>query len=134
MKIILLYVLSLIIFFVIDFIWLTKIAKDLYQEQIGFLLRDNFQFYPALLFYLLYIVGIVYFAILPAIETNNWSLALFNGCFLGFLCYATYDLTNLATIKNWPVKIVILDILWGTFITGITAFLTFMIYSKNKIF
>ncbi len=73
---------------------------------------------PAVLFYLLYIAGILYFAVLPAMGDGRWQTALLQGAVLGFLCYATYDLTNLATLKSWSVKVTVLDIIWGTVLTG----------------
>lgn len=90
-------------------------------------MADQFRWVPALLFYLLFIAGLVFFALLPAIHEGSWSLALLYGAFFGLVCYATYDLTNLATLKEWPEKIVVYDLLWGSFISGATCLITFWI-------
>lgn len=132
MKFFAIYLVSLVVFFTIDLFWLGIIAKNLYREQIGFLMSAEIKWKPAILFYALYIAGLVVFAILPAINEGNWVSALLYGGFFGLVCYATYDLTNLATLKGWPIKIVIYDLLWGTFVTGITSLITFWIGSHWK--
>ncbi|CDR34835.1 DUF2177 family protein [Criblamydia sequanensis] len=127
-----LYCVSLIVFFIIDLVWLGIIAKNLYRDQIGFLMSDKVKWLPALIFYFLYIAGLVFFAILPAVKEENWVAALTYGGFFGLVCYATYDLTNLATLKGWPIKIAIYDLLWGAFISGVTSLITFWIGSHWK--
>lgn len=81
----------------------------------------------AIIFYLIFIVGLLFFVINPAIENNSWTYALFAGMFLGFLNYATYDLTNLATLKDWPLKITIIDLIWGTILGGSVSVITFFV-------
>lgn len=120
-----LYLVSFIVFFAIDLIWLGVIAKNLYREQIGFLMADEIRWGAALLFYCLYLIGLVFFAVLPAFQQNDWSRALLNGALFGLICYATYDLTNLATLKGWPIKIVVYDLIWGTFISAATALIAY---------
>jgi len=127
-----LYIVSLIVFFAIDLFWLTILAKNLYREQIGFLMSEEVRWGPAILFYCLYIAGLVFFAVLPVFNEGHWFSALLFGGFFGLVCYATYDLTNLATLKGWPMKIVIYDLLWGTFISGVTSFITFSIGNHWK--
>ncbi|MBA3815541.1 MAG: DUF2177 family protein [Parachlamydiaceae bacterium] len=127
-----LYLISLIVFFAIDLFWLGIIAKNLYRTQIGFIMSDEVRWGPAILFYCLYIAGLVFFAILPAFNEGNLVLALLYGGFFGLVCYATYDLTNLATLKGWPMKIVVYDLLWGTFISGVTTLITSWIGSHWK--
>ena len=127
-----LYLIGLIIFLLIDLLWLGVIAKGLYEEQIGFLLADKFRIGPAALFYFLYMAGLVFFAILPAYNEVSWKAALIYGGFFGLVGYGTYDLTNLATLARWPVKIVVIDISWGTFLTGVTSLLTYLIGSYWK--
>lgn len=129
-----LYLTAFFIFFLIDLLWLGVLAKNLYREQIGFLMADEVRWGAALSFYALYIIGLVLFAILPAIREENWTLALLYGGLFGLICYATYDLTNLATLKNWPVKLTFYDLLWGSFISGTTALITYLIGTNWKSF
>jgi uncharacterized membrane protein len=125
-----LYLVSLVVFFAIDLLWLGVIAKNLYREQIGSLMADEIRWGAAILFYAIYIAGLVFFAQMPALNEGSLTLALVYGALFGFFCYATYDLTNLATLKGWPVKIVVYDLLWGTFISGATSLITVWIVDK----
>jgi uncharacterized membrane protein len=127
MKFIKLYLVALVIFFAIDLLWLGVISKNLYKSQIGHLMTDQIRWGAAALFYSLYLFGLLFFAIIPSLKENNWNVALFNGALFGLICYATYDLTNLATLKGWPLKIVIYDMIWGTFISAATASITYKI-------
>lgn len=130
-----LYLVSLIVFLIIDLFWLGIIAKDLYKDQIGFLKSNEVRWGPAILVYCLYIAGLTFFVILPIFQEGNWVSALLYGGFFGLVCYGTYDLTNLATLKGWTIKIVVLDLLWGIFISAITSFITFWIgYHWEKYF
>lgn len=110
-----------LLFFVLDFIWLAFVARDFFQNNLGFLLREEFQLHIAALFYLTYTVGVVVFAVNPAISAGVWWHALGYGALFGFLAYGTYDFTNLATIKNWPPIVTIIDVSWGTFVTALSA-------------
>ncbi|GGX72344.1 membrane protein [Litorimonas cladophorae] len=133
------YGLTVIAFFVIDLIWLGVVAKSFYSSQLGELMADSPKWGVAIGFYLLYVVGIVIFAARPALMSDAGlggsilTAAIYGGLF-GFFCYATYDLTNLATLKGWPVKMVAIDIVWGTVLTGscaaIGVALTQMIVAK----
>lgn len=114
------YLLTVPVFFLIDLVWLGVVAKSFYQSQIGFLLGPV-NWTAAIIFYLLYIVGIVVFAIQPALLAGSLSKAIMLGAFFGFIAYATYDLTNLATLKDWPLTLVVVDIIWGTILTGAVA-------------
>jgi uncharacterized membrane protein len=107
-------------------LWLGIVAKNLYQMKIGFLLGPV-QWFPAILFYLLYILGILIFATVPALQDLSLSRALVSGSLFGFFAYATYDLTNLATIKGWPLSITLIDISWGVVLTGSVATLSYLI-------
>ena len=118
------YVISFLVFFVIDLIWLGVIAKNLYRSQIGFIMKENFNMIAAVLFYLFYIGGLIFFVINRA---DSWQYALFAGMFFGFITYSTYDMTNLATLKDWPLTLTIIDIVWGTFLGGSTSAVTFLI-------
>jgi len=130
MKTLLIFIITSVIFFAIDMVWLGVIAKNYYQEKIGFLMADKVNWVAALVFYVMYIGGILYFVILPSIDNGNWQTALLKGAILGMLCYGTYDLTNMATLKNWPYQLVIIDILWGAFLTGATATIAYLLSIK----
>jgi len=117
-QIIISYVLTTIAFLIIDLIWLGVIAKDLYRKYLGSFLSENVNWTAAIIFYLLYIVGISIFAIYPAVNKDSVVKAILLGGLFGFFCYATYDLTNLATLKDWPLKIVFIDIIWGAILTA----------------
>lgn len=120
-KLIISYALTAIVFFAVDMVWLGFIAKDLYRKYLGGFLSDKVNWVAAFIFYGLFIVGIFYFAILPAFEKNSVSRAILNGVLFGFFTYATYDLTNLATLKDWPLPIVFIDIVWGMLLTGLVS-------------
>lgn len=117
------YIATMIVFFAIDFVWLTTVAQSFYQKQIGPLLLDEFRMGVAAAFYAVYIMGIIYFAVRPAMEANNIWLAALNGALFGFFCYATYDFTNLATLKGYTMTVALVDLTWGTLLTGTSAFL-----------
>jgi uncharacterized membrane protein len=120
-KLIISYLLTTVVFFAIDMTWLGFIAKNLYRKYLGSFLSDTVNWTAAIIFYLLFIVGIFYFAILPAVEKNSLAKAVLSGALFGFFTYATYDLTNLATLKNWPLPIVFIDIIWGAVLTGLVS-------------
>ncbi len=129
MKILLLFIITAVVFFAIDMIWIGSIARDFYKNKIGFIMgRPNW--IAAGIFYVIYISGIIYFAVYPHLKTGNWQTFLLNGALLGALCYATYDLTNMATLKNWPWSMVWIDIVWGIALTGSTAVLAGIIAQK----
>jgi len=125
------FIVTFLIFLGIDGIWLGIIAKNFYSKTIGHLLADKPNLVAALVFYIFYVVGIIVFAINPALKEKSPTLAIQLGAFLGFIAYATYDLTNLATLKNWPLHVTLIDIVWGTFLTGSVSFLSCLIL-KNK--
>ncbi|MEO1262006.1 MAG: DUF2177 family protein [Bacteroidota bacterium] len=129
-KYILLYLLAAIVFFSIDMVWLGILAQDFYENHIGFVLSDEVNWMAAAAFYLIYLSGILYFAIIPNFKQGNWKGALVQGAMFGFFCYATYDLTNMATIIEWPLIVVVVDLTWGTFLTGSTAVLTHILGAK----
>ena len=129
-KLLLAYLLTAIVFFAIDLTWLGWVAKDLYRKYLGGFLSDQVNWTAAFIFYALFIVGIFIFAILPAAEKNSFSHAVIYGALFGFFTYATYDLTNLATLKNWPLTIVFIDIIWGSILTGTVAAAGYWIVKK----
>ncbi|HEU18163.1 MAG TPA: DUF2177 family protein [Deltaproteobacteria bacterium] len=121
MRLIYLYLLTLPVFFGIDMLWIGVLAKDFYRNSLGHLFRQDINWAAALFFYLLYIAGILIFATLPALEKQSLCRAVVMGGLFGFFAYATYDLTNFATLKDWPIKVVIVDITWGMVLTASVA-------------
>ena len=116
------YIATGLAFALIDSVWLRTMYKRLYQPEIGELMvRGGFRMGPAIVFYVLYIVGMMIFAVGPALAAGKWQIALLQGALLGFFCYMTYDLTNYATLKVWSLKVTILDMIWGTVLTGSAA-------------
>jgi uncharacterized membrane protein len=115
------YVSTAFVFLGIDAVWLTLAAQRLYRPLIGDMLLEQFNLLPALLFYVVYVAGIVIFAVAPAFRTGRWTTATLHGALLGFLAYATYDLTNQATLRNWPVAVTAGDLCWGTALTAFAA-------------
>lgn len=126
------YLITLVVFFTIDIIWLGVISKKLYRDELGYIMSDKPNWIAAIIFYLIFILGVVFFVISPAVEKDSWTYALFVGMFFGFITYATYDLTNLATLKDWPLKITIIDLLWGTSLGGMVSTITFFILKLFK--
>lgn len=125
-----LYTIALPVFFAIDMVWLGLVAKDFYKSQIGFLMKPDINWTAAIIFYLLFIVGLVLFAIAPAVEKVSWTYALIFGALFGFFTYATYDLTNLATLKDWPLLVTLVDMTWGTVLGASVSVVTYLIVSK----
>jgi uncharacterized membrane protein len=109
---------------VIDFIWLAFIAKNLYARSIGHLMTDKVNFVAAFIFYLVFIGGLTHFVTLPAWQEGITHRVVFNAALFGFVTYATYDLTNLATLKDWPLKVTLIDLIWGMFISTTVSTLT----------
>ena len=125
-----LFFIALPVFFVIDMIWLVLIAKDFYRKQVGFLMRPDINWFAATVFYILFIAGLVIFVISPAVEKKSWVHALISGSLFGLIAYATYDLTNLATMKNWPLLVTVIDLIWGTVLAASVSALTYLIANK----
>lgn len=115
-----LYLLTVPVFFALDMLWLGIVAKGFYQEKIGQLLGPV-NWPVAIVFYLLFIVGILFFAVIPALEVGSLGKALMMGALFGFFTYATYDLTNLATLSGWSYSLAVVDIIWGTVLTSTVA-------------
>ncbi len=115
------YFLTLIVFFAIDFLWLGTVAKSFYRNEIGPLLLDKFNIPVAVFFYVMYIAGVIIFAVSPSLKGGSlWNVLLY-GALFGFFTYATYDFTNLATLKGYTLKLAIVDTMWGTFLVGTSA-------------
>jgi uncharacterized membrane protein len=121
------YVAILVVFACMDFTWLSLTGPTLYKPALGPLLAEKVQAAPAIAFYLIYLAGLVYFAVWPAFIGGGWSKALLNGALLGIVCYATYDLTNQATLRIWSVKVTLADLCWGAFASGVAALASYVI-------
>jgi len=125
-----LYCIALPVFFALDMVWLGLVAKNFYAKQIGFLMKPNINWVAAILFYALFVAGLVLFVIAPALEKGAWERALLFGALFGFFTYATYDLTNLATLKDWPLSLTIVDLTWGMVLAASVSTATYFIAEK----
>jgi uncharacterized membrane protein len=121
------YFIALPVFFIIDMIWLGLVAKNFYRSHIGFLMKTNINWVAAILFYLLFIAGLVFFVLSPAVEKRSFTYAIMAGAFYGLLTYSTYDLTNLATLKEWPLLITVIDMIWGMFLSFSVSLISYLI-------
>lgn len=127
MEFIKLYLISFACFLGIDALWLAKISPKLYKEQIGHLMAEKPNLGAAGLFYLIYILGLVVFIVQPAVQKESLMYAASRGALFGLVAYATFDLTSLAVLKNWPVKITVIDLIWGSVLTAsVCALATFI--------
>lgn len=125
-----LYLTTLLVFFLVDIIWLGFISKNLYKNYLGHLMAPQVNWYAGSIFYLLFIAGLIFFVINPALTKQSLMYAIVAGGFFGLIAYGTYDLTNLATIKDWPINITIIDLIWGTFLNAATSGITYIIANK----
>jgi uncharacterized membrane protein len=123
-QMILLYIITLAVFFVIDMIWLGVVAKGFYRRHLGALMSPKVNWISAILFYLLFMVGLLVFVIRPALVAGVPINALFYGALFGLISYATYDLTNLATLKDWPLVVTVIDLIWGTALGGVVSYVS----------
>ncbi len=125
-----LYAIALPVFFAIDMIWLGVIAKNFYREQIGMLMKPDVNWAAAIIFYLIFIGGLIVFVISPAVSKGSLMHAILFGALFGFVCYATYDLTNLAVAKDWPLLVTIVDLAWGAVLAASVSAITYLISTK----
>ena len=125
-----LYFIALPVFFAIDMFWLGVVSKNFYKQQMGFLMTTNVNWTAAILFYLLFIVGLVLFVVSPALAKNSMQYAIVFGALFGLITYATYDLTNLAVLKDWPLTLTIVDMIWGSVLASSVSTITYYIATK----
>lgn len=128
-----LYLVTFGVFFLVDIVWLGLVAKNMYREHLGMLMKANVNWPAAIIFYLLFIAGLIFFVIDPALAKDSLQYALLAGGFFGLITYATYDLTNLATLNNWPIFITVVDLIWGTVLSASTASISFLLVQFLKI-
>jgi uncharacterized membrane protein len=125
-----LYFIALPVFFAIDMVWLGLVAKNFYAKYIGFLMKPDVNWIAALLFYFLFIGGLVVFVISPALEKHSWVTAITLGALFGLITYATYDLTNLATVKDWPLIVTVVDLAWGMTLSASVSTIAYLIAAR----
>jgi uncharacterized membrane protein len=121
------YVATGLVILLLDVIWLLSMTRLLYRPLLGPILLDTAKLAPAALFYFIYVFGVVFFAVAPALSTGRWTTALIHGALLGLVAYATYDLTNLATLKGWSGVVSLADICWGAILSATAAVLGFIL-------
>ena len=117
-------------FFIIDMIWLGVVARAFYRAQLGDLLRPDTNWFAAIAFYLLFVVGLVVLIIEPAVAADSWRDAVGRGALFGLVAYATYDLTNLATLRNWPLPMTLVDLVWGAALAAGVSGITYLIAER----
>lgn len=117
-------------FLIVDGLWLTLIAKNFYAKHLGYLMSKNPNLLAAGLFYLIYVFAMVVLVVTPGLEKGSFWSTVLSGALFGLCCYATYDLTNLATVQNWPLIVTIVDLIWGTFLSATIAAISFLIFHK----
>lgn len=122
---IVMFLITFVVFMVIDLIWLGFIAKNIYRKYLGHLMKKNVNWIAAIIFYCIFIVGLIFFVIDPAVHKESVRYALLAGGGFGLITYATYDLTNLATLEEWPLMVTMIDLIWGTVLSGATAGISF---------
>ena len=112
------YLATLVATVAMDFVWLSQMADRLYRPVMGDMMLDQFRMPPAIVFYVMYVAGLVFFAVRPALSSRQWSTAFAHGAALGLVAYGTYDLTNQATLKNWSTMLTLADLGWGAILSG----------------
>jgi uncharacterized membrane protein len=122
-----LYFATLAVFFAVDMLWLGVISRTFYKKHLGYLMAPDVNWYAALIFYFLFIAGILVFVVLPGIKENSLPMLMIKAALFGLITYATYDLTNLATVKDWPLIITVVDLIWGMVLTTIVSTAGFFI-------
>jgi uncharacterized membrane protein len=120
-KYVLAYFAAAVVFLGMDFTWLTVMGQRLYAAELPGLMASKPALAPAILFYVAYLSGVVYFCIAPALKAGDWRRAALNGAVLGLCAYATYDLTNQATLRIWSTEVTVFDLVWGMFVTAVSA-------------
>ncbi len=122
------YLIAFVVFLIVDAIWLTFVANQFYKKHIGFLMKATPNYIAAAVFYLIFIVGLVFFVIQPAVNSGDVGRLVLSAALFGFITYATYDLTNLATIKDWPLIVTVVDLAWGTVLSTTISVATYYLY------
>ena len=116
-----LYLVSLAVFFAVDMVWLVLVARSFYKKYLGYIMAPAVNWVPAIIFYLLFIFGILVFVVLPGVKENSLQNTILRAALFGLITYATYDLTNLATINQWPLAVTLVDLIWGMVLSTIVS-------------
>jgi uncharacterized membrane protein len=122
-----LYFATLVGFFAIDMVWLGLVARSFYKKSLGYIMAPTVNWFPAIIFYLLFIVGIMVFVVLPGVKENSLQSTILKALLFGLITYATYDLTNLATINQWPLAVTVVDLIWGMVLSTIVSITGFYV-------
>jgi len=128
-KIAILYFSTLIFMFAVDLVWIGIMNSRFYKPQLARLMGNKVKWLPGILFYMLFVAGLLTLAVMPAVDSESWSQAALLGGLLGMVSFATYDLSNLATLKDWPVIVTVVDIVWGTVFSATVATISYLIAS-----
>ena len=124
------FMITFAVFMTIDLIWLGVVAKKLYNKYLGYIMAKNINWLAAIIFYVIFVIGLLLFVIYPAMAKDSIQYLILYGMAYGFITYATYDLTNLATLKDWPIEITIIDLIWGTTLSTLTSYFSYLIINK----
>ena len=124
------FTVTFVVFMGIDLIWLGFVAKNIYSKYLGYLMTPNVNWLAALIFYVIFIIGILYFVIAPSLVDRDFTQLVIRAMLFGFITYATYDLTNLATVRDWPITITIIDLIWGTTLSTSVSVISYLIITN----
>ncbi|MCX6285148.1 MAG: DUF2177 family protein [Bacteroidetes bacterium] len=116
-----LYFASLAVFFAVDMVWLVLVARSFYKKYLGYIMSPTINWVPAIIFYLLFIVGLLVFVVIPGVKENSLQNTILRAVLFGLITYATYDLTNLATINQWPLAVTLVDLVWGMVLSTVVS-------------
>lgn len=124
------FTVTFVVFMGIDLVWLGFVAKNIYSKYLGYLMASNVNWLAALVFYVIFIIGILYFVIAPSLVDRDFTQLVIRAMLFGFITYATYDLTNLATVRDWPITITIIDLIWGTTLSTSVSVISYLIITN----
>lgn len=124
------FAVTFVVFMGIDLVWLGFVAKNIYSKYLGYLMAPNVNWLAAMVFYVIFIIGILYFVIAPSLVDRDFTQLVIRAMLFGFITYATYDLTNLATVRDWPITITIIDLIWGTTLSTSVSVISYLIITN----
>ena len=124
------FTVTFVVFMGIDLVWLGFVAKNIYSKYLGYLMAPKVNWLAALVFYVIFIIGILYFVIAPSLVDRDFTQLVIRAMLFGFITYATYDLTNLATVRDWPITITIIDLIWGTSLSTSVSVISYLIITN----